>query len=41
MPPTKYTLVHPSAKLTPSEREALVTALAGLYAKDPPATESR
>jgi Haem-binding domain len=37
MPPTKYTLIHPSASLSARERERLTKALAGLYAFDPPA----
>ncbi len=36
MPPTKYTLIHPSASLSAREREQLTKALAGLYVADPP-----
>jgi mono/diheme cytochrome c family protein len=36
MPPTQYTLIHPSTSLSSAERAQLVTALTGLYAKDPP-----
>lgn len=36
MPPTQYTLIHPSANLSSAEKAQLVTALTGLYAKDPP-----
>ena len=36
MPPTQYTLIHPSASLSSSERAQLVTALTKLYAQDPP-----
>ncbi len=36
MPPTQYTLIHPSASLSSSEQAQLVAALTRLYAKDPP-----
>ncbi len=36
MPPYQYKLIHPGAKLSPSERQRLVSALTKLYAKDPP-----
>jgi mono/diheme cytochrome c family protein len=36
MPPFKYTLIHPSAKLSSTEKAKLVTALTQLYAADPP-----
>jgi hypothetical protein len=36
MPPLKYTLLHPSAKLSSDEKAKLVTALTRLYAADPP-----
>lgn len=37
MPPLQYTLAHPSASLSASERSQLAKALSGLYAGDPPA----
>jgi mono/diheme cytochrome c family protein len=36
MPPTQYTLIHPSASLSSSERSQLEQALTRLYAHDPP-----
>lgn len=36
MPPLKYTLPHPSAKLSSAEKTKLVTALTQLYGADPP-----
>jgi hypothetical protein len=36
MPPTQYTLVHPSANLSSGEKRQLAAALTQLYAKDPP-----
>ncbi len=36
MPPTKYTLIHPSAGLSSSEKARLGKALTQLYASDPP-----
>ena len=36
MPPTQYTLIHPSASLSSSEQAQLVAALTRLYATDPP-----
>jgi mono/diheme cytochrome c family protein len=36
MPPFKYTLIHPSASLSSSEKSQLVSALSRLYATDPP-----
>ncbi|MBJ7521651.1 MAG: heme-binding domain-containing protein [Solirubrobacteraceae bacterium] len=36
MPPLKYTLPHPSAKLSDAEKQQLERALTALYATDPP-----
>jgi hypothetical protein len=36
MPPLKYTLPHPSTKLSSSEKDQLSAGLAALYAQDPP-----
>ncbi len=36
MPPTQYTLIHPSAGLSSSEQAQLVAALTRLYATDQP-----
>jgi len=36
MPPTKFTLLHPSAKLTSSEKAALLAGMRTMYATDPP-----
>ena len=36
MPPTQYTLIHPSASLSSSEEAQLVAALTKLYQRDPP-----
>ncbi len=36
MPPTQYTLIHPSASLSSSEKAELVAGLTGLYANEPP-----
>ena len=36
MPPTKYTLIHPSAGLSSSEKARLADGLTRLYATDPP-----
>ena len=36
MPPWKYTLPHPSAKLSSSEKDRLIAGLAQLYSQDPP-----
>jgi hypothetical protein len=36
MPPTKYTLIHPKAKLSDSEKQALVDGLTATWAADPP-----
>jgi hypothetical protein len=36
MPPTQYTLIHPSASLSSSGQAQLVAALTRLYAGDPP-----
>jgi len=36
MPPTQYTLIHPSASLSSTEKTQLVEALTRLYAEDPP-----
>ena len=36
MPPTQYTLIHPSAGLSSTERSQLAHALTLLYASDPP-----
>lgn len=36
MPPSKYTLVHPSASLSSPEKRRLASALTRLYATDPP-----
>ena len=36
MPPLKYTLPHPSAKLSDTEKKQLIAALKALYATDPP-----
>lgn len=36
MPPLKYTLPHPSAKLSSTEKQALIADLKALYKKDPP-----
>lgn len=36
MPPLKYTLPHPSAKLSDSEKQQLRRAFTELYATDPP-----
>jgi mono/diheme cytochrome c family protein len=37
MPPFKYTIAHPSAKLSSAEKAALATGMAATYAQDPPA----
>ncbi len=37
MPPSTYTIVHPGASLTASEKRELVVALHRLFATDPPA----
>lgn len=36
MPPTQYTLIHPSTSLSSTEKTRLADALVRLYAKDPP-----
>lgn len=36
MPPLKYTLPHPSAKLSSAEQKELIAALIALYKSDPP-----
>ena len=36
MPPFKYTLPHPSAKLSSAEKKQLIAALTALYKTDPP-----
>jgi hypothetical protein len=36
MPPLQYTIVHPSASLSSTDKARLVAALKGLYATDPP-----
>jgi len=36
MPPLQYRIIHRSATLTASEKSQLASALAGLYAADPP-----
>jgi mono/diheme cytochrome c family protein len=36
MPPSKYTILHPNAKLSDSEKQALVDGLTATYAADPP-----
>ena len=36
MPPFQYKLLHPSAKLSASEKDRLASAISALYAKDPP-----
>ena len=36
MPPTQYTLIHPSTSLSSAEKTRLADALVRLYAKDPP-----
>lgn len=36
MPPTKYTILHPGAKLSGSEKTALLDGMRRLYATDPP-----
>ena len=36
MPPTQYTLIHPSTSLSSEEKTRLADALVRLYAKDPP-----
>jgi mono/diheme cytochrome c family protein len=36
MPPLQYTLAHPSAKLSDTEKKQLVDAITRLYATDPP-----
>lgn len=37
MPPLKYKLIHPSARLSSSEKDLLVAAVRALYAQNPPA----
>jgi hypothetical protein len=36
MPPSKYTILHPNAKLSDSEKQALIDGLTATYAADPP-----
>jgi hypothetical protein len=36
MPPIKYTLPHPSAKLSATEKKQLIADLTALYKTDPP-----
>lgn len=36
MPPTKYTILHPGAKLSAAEKATLVSGMRRLYAADPP-----
>ena len=36
MPPTKFTILHPSAKLTSPEKAALLAGMRTMYAQDPP-----
>jgi len=36
MPPTQYTLIHPTTSLSSAEKTRLADALVRLYAKDPP-----
>lgn len=36
MPPTQYTILHPSASLSDAEKRQLVAGLRALWAKDPP-----
>ena len=36
MPPSQYTLIHPSAGLSSTEKSQLAQALTQLYASDPP-----
>lgn len=36
MPPTKYTLIHPSASLSSQEKSQLAAAITHLYANEPP-----
>ena len=38
MPPLQYKLVHPSARLSKAERDALARGIEATYAKDPPAS---
>lgn len=40
MPPIKYTLPHPSAKLSGTEQKQLIAALTALYKTDPPKIKS-
>ena len=37
MPPIQYKLVHPAARLSKSQRDALIRGLRATYAADPPA----
>lgn len=37
MPPIQYKLVHPAARLSNSQRDALIRGLRATYAADPPA----
>ena len=36
MPPLKYTLPHPNARLDAQSKKRLIAAITALYAKDPP-----
>jgi hypothetical protein len=36
MPPSKYTIPHPSSKLSSEERDRLIAGIRRLYAEDPP-----
>ncbi len=36
MPPLKYTLLHPGAKLSDAEKQALIDGLTATWAADPP-----
>ncbi len=36
MPPLQYTLLHPGARLSGSEKQGLIDGLAGTFQQDPP-----
>src|SRR3954452_16486887 len=38
MPPLQYKIVHPAARLSTAQKEALIRGIEATYAKDPPAS---